>query len=223
MIVDCEIYISKKPVDGVNYGLRELAALEDEAGVDYAILMPEPTMRPDNSWLRDVASGQKRFLPCACINPGFGEEGVREFETAVKEWGFRGLKLMPPKHGFRIVDKPVYPLMRKAAELGVPVSIHSGQDYCHPLEIAALAMEFPQVPVIMDHMGYRYYSREAVIAGKLAKNVYLATTAVMEPSVIKTAVDTLGPGRVVFGSNGPTVPPIIQIMVIKRAGLSPEA
>ncbi|HBY92588.1 MAG TPA: hypothetical protein DEP84_01275 [Chloroflexi bacterium] len=219
MIIDCEVYLAPEQRDG----LEGLIALEDEAGIDMAVLMPEPTLRPANAWLRDQAAGHPRFILCASINPQVGTEEVEEFKTAVRDWGFRGLKLMPPKHGYRIIEKKVYPLMEAAAELDVPVSIHSGQQFCHPLEIAALAADFPTVPVVMDHMGYRYYVREAIIAAERTPNIYLATTAVMEAGMIASAIKAVGPHRVLFGSNGPSVIPVIQLEVVRRTGLDAEA
>lgn len=218
MIIDVELYLNPKASTA-----EELAKLEQKAGIDLAVLMPEPTLRPDNAAVRDAAAQFSMFLPCACVNPKLGQEAVEEFETTVKEWGFRGLKLMPPKHGYRIVEDIVYPLLQKATELDVPVSIHSGQEPCHPADIGFMALEFPNIPVIMDHMGYRYFVRQAILAAKHAPNLYLATTAVPEPNFIKNAVSKLGPERVVFGSNGPGMPPDLQLEVIRRAGLGPEA
>jgi predicted TIM-barrel fold metal-dependent hydrolase len=218
VIIDVELYLSPKASTA-----EELAKLEQEAGIDLAVLMPEPTLRPDNAAIRDAAAQFSMFLPCTCVNPQLGQEAVEEFETAVKEWGFRGLKLMPPKHGYRIVEDIVYPLLQKATELGVPVSIHSGQEPCHPADIGFMALEFPDISFIMDHMGYRYFVRQAILAAKHAPNLYLATTAVPEPNFIKNAVSKLGPERVVFGSNGPGMPPDLQLEVIRRAGLGTEA
>lgn len=218
MIIDVELYLNPKASTA-----EELAKLEQEAGIDLAVLMPEPTLRPDNATLRNAAAQFSMFLPCACVNPKLGQEAVEEFETAVKEWGFRGLKLMPPKHGYRVVEDIVYPLLQKATELNVPVSIHSGQEPCYPADIGFMALEFPDIPFIMDHMGYRYFVRQAILAAKHAPNLYLATTAVPEPNFIKNAVSKLGPERVVFGSNGPGMPPDLQLEVIRRAGLGPEA
>jgi len=219
MIVDVEIYLNPRKGPSV----QELASLEKQAGIDIAILMPDPSLRPDNAAIHDAASQCPMFLPCACVNPQYGQEAVAEFEKAVKEWGFRGLKLMPPKHGYRIVEEIVYPLLEKASELGVPVSVHSGQESCTPADIGLMALEFPKVPFIMDHMGYRYSVRQAILAARHAPNLYLATTAVPEPGFIKDAVSKLGPERVLFGSNGPSMPPDLQLEVIRRARLGAEA
>lgn len=218
MIIDVELYLNAK-----SSNIEELVTLEKEAGIDFAVLMPEPTMRPDNASMHTVVKELKNFLPCGCVNPNFGKEAVDELETAVTDWGFKGLKLMPPKHGYRVVDQIVYPLLEKARDLKIPVSIHSSQEQCHPSDIGLMALEFPEVTFIMDHMGYRYFTRQAILAARHAPNLFLATTAVPEPGFIKTAVKALGPERVLFGSNGPGMPPDIQIEVIRRAKLGSEA
>jgi hypothetical protein len=218
MIIDVELYLN-----GKSSNAEQLVTLEKDAGIDFAVLMPEPKLRPDNASMHTAVKDIKMFLPCACVNPNFGKEAVDEFETSVKEWGFRGLKLMPPKHGYRIVDQSVYPLLEKARQLSIPVSVHSSQEQCHPCDIGFMALEFPEVTFIMDHMGYRYFARQALLAAKHAPNLYLATTAVPEPEFIKNAVKALGAERVLFGSNGPTMPPDIQIEIIRRVKLSPEA
>ena len=218
MIIDVELYLNAKSSNA-----EQLMTLEKEAGIDLVVLMPEPTMRPDNASMHTVVKDLKMFMPCACVNPNYGKDAVDEFETSVKEWGFRGLKLMPPKHGYRIVDQIVYPLLEKARELNVPVSVHSSQEQCHPCDIGFMALEFPEVTFIMDHMGYRYFARQAILAAKHAPNLFLATTAVPEPEFIKNAVKALGPERVLFGSNGPGMPPDLQLEVIHRAKLGAEA
>ncbi|MGQ9494508.1 MAG: amidohydrolase family protein [Anaerolineae bacterium] len=224
MIIDCEVYNVTKPLAGKSFGLPGLLQLAREAGVDRTVLMPDGGIRPDNHGLAEMVTAspeaREHFVLCAWLNPHFGEEAVRELEIAVKEWGFRGLKLMPTHHNFRAVSQVPYPLMRKAEELKIPVSIHSGTFFCYPLEIMVLADAFPNVPVIMDHMGYRYYVAEAIAAARRATNVYLATTAVMEPHWIRQAVRELGAERVLFGSNAPHVWPTTQLLVIHQAELT---
>lgn len=222
MIFDCEVYLLDTPIAGKVYDLPALESLMDEAGIDRAVLMPPVVMKPDNRWLVEQIQGNSRFIPCALLNPHFGDKAVEELETGVREWGIQGLKLMPTKHGFHVARNFAHPLMAKCAELGIPVSIHSEGGYAHPLAIAALAQEFPEVPVIMDHMGYRYWVTDAIEAAKHVPNIYLATTAVMEPHFIAQAIDNVGVERIVFGSNGPLAIPKMQLEVIKFLQLSPE-
>lgn len=222
MILDCELYLLDFPVAGRSYNISALESLLDEAGIDRAVLMPPVTMKPDNYWMIEQMQGNPRFIPCALLNPHFGDKAVAELEIGVREWDIQGLKLMPTKHGFHVASNLAHPLMAKCAELGIPVSIHSEGGYAHPLAIAALARAFPDVPVIMDHMGYRYWVTDAIEAARQVPNIYLATTAVMEPHFIDRAINSVGVERIVFGSNGPLAIPKMQLEVIKFLQLSPE-
>lgn len=224
MIFDCESYLVNQPLAGKRFGLDGLEKLCRDGGVAKAVVISEIGVQPYNRQLAEMLAaypGSKDFfLPCAWINPNFGEASVSELETCVKEWGFVALKLMPTHHFVRLVGTGAHALMRKVQELKIPVTIHSGTFLGHPLEIAVLAQAFPDVPIVMDHMGYRYYVAEALAAAKQAPNIYLATTAVMEPHWIRLAVKEIGADRVVFGSNAPYVWPATQLDVIRQAELS---
>lgn len=228
MIVDCEVYYHgpNESLGGKVFGIEALEELCREAGVDKAVLMPAPTFYPRNQLvaevLRSPAGARGRFVGCALVNPHLGGDAVGELERAVKEWGFRAAKLMPTLHAINLVGRIAHPMMRKAQELRIPVTIHSAGSPAHPLEIGVLAEAFPDVPVIMDHMGYRNYVGAAIAAAKRTANLYLMTTAVMEPHCIRDAVREIGAHRVVFGSNGPAIRPSTQILVIKQAELAPE-
>ena len=244
MIVDCELYYHGRddappssPGETAPSGagraagarspseVEQLDTLCRDAGVDRAVLMPSPTFRPRNRLVAgalDAAPGARaRFVGCALVNPHFGGDAVDELELAVREWGFRAAKLMPTLHAVNLVGRLAHPVMGKARELGVPVTIHSAESPAHPLEIGVLAEAFPDVPVIMDHMGYRNHAGAAIAAAKRAPNLYLMTTAVMEPHYIRDAVRELGADRVVFGSNGPAGPPAVQLTIVRQAELAP--
>lgn len=227
MIIDCELYYhgpNEAAADAAAAEVERLDALCREAGVDRAVLMPTPTFRPRNravaGALEAAPRSRGRFVGCALINPHFGGDAVAELERAVAEWGFRAAKLMPTLHAVNLVGALAHPVMRKAREFGIPVTIHSGESPAHPLEIGALAEAFPDVPVIMDHMGYRNHVGAAIAAAARAANLYLMTTAVMEPHYIRDAVRALGADRILFGSNGPSVPPALQLAVVRQAELA---
>src|SRR5258708_39626783 len=92
--------------------------------------------------------------------------------------------------------------MMLARELGLVVNIHSGSEISHPLAIGALARRFPDVTVLMDHMGYREWSSDAIEAARDNPDLFLGTTsASFEPSTIDRAGRELVPGRVGDGAD----------------------
>jgi predicted TIM-barrel fold metal-dependent hydrolase len=200
--------------------IAELIAAQDAAGVELICVKPPSDDPPDNRWLHRLIEGNRRLIGVAIVNPRRGASAVADLEEAVQEFGFRGLKLMPTVYGYPIEDAVVDPVMGKAGELGVPVTIHSGGIHCMPAEIALLAARHPDVPVIMDHMGYRYYVGQAIAAAKLLPNVYLGTaTANNEPGAVMAALRELGPERVVYGSNWPASYPDLAVAALERLKL----
>ena len=100
--MDFEIYLVKGEVAGVHYGVREMLKLLDDAGIQYAAVMSVALYKPDNRWVAERLKGQPRLLGTCCVNPNFGDKAVAEFEKGLKEWGTKGLKLMPTRHGYYI-------------------------------------------------------------------------------------------------------------------------
>lgn len=222
--MDFEFYYSRRLVNGRELTIDDILTMEDQAGIDVFVLMPPPDHRPDNRRVVEAIQGIDRIIGCCQVNPHFGQEAVHELERAVLEWGMKSLKLMPTIHGYPIEDTLVDPLMRKARELGIPVNIHSGTHNAMPLEIAALAKRYPDVPIIMDHMGYRFAVSQAIMAAKWHPNIWLGTTIVnSEPWLVGMALRELGPHRIVFGSNGPSCFPDLAVESILRLNLGQEA
>ena len=83
-------------------------------------------------------SGEIEAFEKTVRNAGFYPARMTaEEDEAVRTLGFKGLKLMPSVYGYPIESAVVDPVMRKAAELRIPVTIHSGGIHCMPAEIAA--------------------------------------------------------------------------------------
>ena len=226
MRIDCEVHIGEFSGDpyvwlGHPVGASDLEVVMDQYGIDMAIVMAPTEQFPDNRSLAQALVGHERLLSFAVINP-FGEgAGVPELRRAVTEWGMRGLKLMPLRHGYEIDGRAAWKLMETASELKVPVSIHSGAQFCLPWQIAHLARHFPDVPVIMDHMGWRYYVDGAINVAQEVPSIYLETALVAMPGYIRMAVDKVGANRVIYGCDYPTGHPAPMIECIKAAKLAP--
>jgi uncharacterized protein len=78
----------------------------------------------------------------------------------------RLLKIMPAIYQVHLTGPVARELMTLARELGLVVNIHSGSEISYPLAIGALARRFPDVPVLMDHVGYREWVSDGIEAAR---------------------------------------------------------
>lgn len=217
-----------------NLDLNALLALEDEASMDVAVVMPTPQPDPRNAELADVIRGNPRALGCALVHPT-EHAPILQVKYAAAEWGMPGIKLMPAIHNYNVDDPIVRPVVEAARDFGLIVSIHSGPNNCHPNRIGNVASWVPETPVIMDHMGFPDDLDAAISVAKSYKNVYLGTTILrfhrrwgndpdtVVPTEVQTAIDQLGPERIVFGSNLPEYRPIQVVKALKRLELGEDA
>jgi len=222
MILDYETYWT--PAGGGN--LERLIKLFDEASPDYRAVLfpPSRDVHPRNRGLHEALTAfpqRERFIPCAYINPNL-YDAVGELETAVERYGFRGIKLMPTIHRYNVDSEVTRPVMEKARDLGIPVTIHSSGDGGYPRLISRLAGEHPEVPIIMDHSGYRYFQGEAIEAGKANENIYFGLSLVAEPPFIDRIASEVGADRLIFGSNAAGGIPRIGLMVFDYTNLTEE-
>jgi uncharacterized protein len=153
--------------------------------------------------------------------PGYVEETARLLDDP----RFRGIKLHPTLDGFHPNDPSIHPLMELLAERDLPVLIHCGHPvYSLPWSIEELIVAFPQVKVILGHMGHCnvIYINGAIAVAARNANVYLETSGMPMHTKIKEAVERVGPDRVLFGSDIPFHHPKVEIDRVRLAGLTPE-
>ena len=222
--MDFEIYLpSEASAEERRAALANLAHWEDLAGIEMAVVMPAPTPAPNSRAVVETLNGDPRWIPCAQVNPN-APGAADEVRHAVTALGCRMLKVMPALYNAPPAGAAVLALMDIARELGVIVNIHSGGNHSHPLEIGAVARRYPEVPIIMDHMGYRNDGRAAILAAQDNPNIYLGTTiAAFEPPFVATALAEVGPERIIFGSNAPALYPDLAVEALRRAHLGTEA
>jgi predicted TIM-barrel fold metal-dependent hydrolase len=217
--VDFEAYLNEEYDGGKPFDIATLLQMEDEAGIDVAVVMPanaqagtrQTYLQPDNQRVADAIRGNRRCIGCATINPTLGDENTQRQLAIMRDNGFGGAKLMAVLHKYNIDDPVVDPVMAALRESGLVASIHSGPDNVHPNRIGNVAKRFPEVPIIMDHMGYPDATEDAIRVAEECPNVYLGTTILRffkppeaaYPTAVAEAVRRVGPERVVWGSNLP--------------------
>ena len=227
MSIDCEMHIGAFKGDpyvwlGHDVTAEELEKLMDEYELDMSVVMAPTKDFPDNEGLAKAIKNHSRLIGWAVVNPYGPGGGVPELERCVKELGMRGLKLQPLRHGYEVDGDAAIKVMECAERLGVPVAIHSGAQFCLPWQIGDLARKFPTVPVIMNHMGYRYYVDGAINVAMTTPNIYLDTVLVSMPGYLSMAVNKIGAHRVIYGSDYPTGHPRPMIAALQVCGISAE-
>jgi len=182
---------------------------------------------PDNAVTRDaLAAHPGSFAGIAWLDPNQGEAAVEEFETLVDRHGFSGLKLHPLFNAYTANDAVVFPLMECARKRDLPVFIHSGHPpFSLPWSIGQLAEAFPDVRIVMVHMGHGHgvYIQAAIDTAKKFSNIYLENSGMPMHTKIREAYTMVGADRVFWGSDAPFHHYAVEILRTEVSGLDETA
>jgi predicted TIM-barrel fold metal-dependent hydrolase len=163
-------------------------------------------------------------IPFCSIDPHRGAEGVHEAKQLVSQKLVRGLKLHPPIQQFSPDDKLAYPLYEVFAEARLPVVFHTGHSgigtgmpggggirlkYGNPMPIDDVAVDFPDLPIIMAHPSFPWQD-EAISICLHKPSVYIDLSGwspkYFSPTLVQYANSRLK-NKVLFGSDYPHITP----------------
>jgi len=193
----------------------------DENGVDYAValaeLSPITTGMLSNEAVAELCRGIDRLIPFCNVNPFLVADLAGELERYVTEMGFRGLKLYPTYHHFYANSNRIYPLYAKAQELGIPVMVHTGSSifrgarlkYGDPLYMDDVAVDFPDLTLLLVHSGRGFWYDRAYFLTKLHANVYMEISGLPPQRLLEYFPELERVAdKVIFGSDWPGMPHI---------------
>jgi predicted TIM-barrel fold metal-dependent hydrolase len=156
----------------------------DKAGVEKAVLLGQDAhATPNTSFkqytmshqelLRIARQGKDRFVPFAGVDPNAGVQAKRELRRAIKELGFRGLKIHSSANSVYPNDRrKMYPLYETCQEFGLPILFHTGTTglgdceikYSKPEYLDEVSQDFPDLRIIMAHFGWPWMNVAIAIA-----------------------------------------------------------
>ena len=185
----------------------------DTHNVDMALVNAFPGAITNEQLSKVVKEHQTRLVGFAWIdNPLDAKESVREFEEAVNVLGLKGLKLHPGLQGFSPADPRIYPLIREAAELSIPIFIHMAPwplgtfEYHKPEHLHTLKEHVPDATIMVGHIAYQRFMDLLILMWAPGIHVETSNGLEMIASLhgIKFAerlIRRMGVNRVVFGSD----------------------
>ena len=209
----------------VKIDIDKLIKQMDEYEIEKVILCG--TGSHDNENVANAYTKYKeRVLPIVYTNPCEGKDAVEKIYNYVNRKNFRGIKLNPLKDAYVADSEILDPIMEAAEELNIPVFIHCGHPpYSLPWSIALLAERFPNVKVVMIHMGHGHgvYIDASLKMARRYNNLYLEMSGMPMESKIREAYETVGSDRIFFGTDAPFHNPSIEIQKVLTCGLEESA
>ncbi|MEU2001872.1 amidohydrolase family protein [Rhodococcus sp. NPDC019627] len=164
------------------------------------------------------------LLPFASVDPGRGAAGVKWAKRLIDEHKVRGFKFHPSEQAFYPNDRSAYPLYEVIAEAGLPALFHSGQTgvgagqrggggirlkYSNPLFLDDVAVDFPDMPIIIAHPSFPWQDEALAVAGHKPQ-VYIDLSGWSPkyfPENLVAQVNSLLKRKVLFGSDFPAITP----------------
>lgn len=214
MIVDGDTHISFEPKDKA-VTAEELISRMDEAGVDKALSTLQCGIDVDeecdyeglNKYVyEETKKYSDRLIPLGWVNPRLwpARESIRQLHIQVEDYGFKAIKLNGMENYFDLLDtERSIPIIEELAKTGTMVAFHCGNDdRTNPKKVAVIAKMYPELPVLLIHMGITL-NDDAIRAAEANKNITLIGSNLQDYSYVRKAIDILGSRRVCFGSDAP--------------------
>ena len=178
-----------------------------------------------------VARHPSRFVGFFMVNPLAPDVAAR-LDRGFSEHGLRCACLFPAMHKYRLDDERVRHVFEAAERHKAAVFVHCGVltvgvrsklglrspfdlRLGDPLAAAAMAGAFPSVPVLIPHFGAGFF-REALMAAAQCPNIHFDTSSsnawmqyypgLSLVSVLRQALDVVGPQRLLFGTDSSFFP-----------------
>ena len=189
----------------------------ERAGVAKSVLFAcdAPVIYASNEYVAGLCSKYPdRLIGFASVDP-HKKNAADIIESAIKDLGLKGIKFHPPLQKFYPNDKMLFPVYKKAVELNVPVVFHVGTtpfgamvrlDQANPILLDEVACEFPEMKIILTHLGTLWHNEAFMVAEK-NPNVYLDTAAYIyeiKQLLTKDTIDRIGHKKFIFGTDYPT-------------------
>ena len=202
----------------------------DRHGVSKAVLIAS-VPGDESSVTAAVTRHPDRFHGYFMVNP-MQPSPEMPVAAGLSSGGLHGICLFPSMHRFSVQDSRLTPLYEIIAshpgsivfvhfgaltigvrkKLGLPS--HFDMRYSNPLDLHAIAMQFPQLNFVVPHFGAGLF-REALMLCDLCPNVYLDTSSsnswmkyegLTLKDVFKRALQVCSAGRLLFGSDSSFFP-----------------
>jgi predicted TIM-barrel fold metal-dependent hydrolase len=223
-------------------GAKEMLASMDAGQVDKSVIFGFPwqdsiLFKKHNDYISEVVNRYPhRFIGLGCFDP-FSDGAAEETHRCLQEGGLSGIgELAFYQSGIENSSLArLEPVMEICRDRNLPVLIHTNEPIGHKYpgktpntlaQIYQLIDTFPQNKIVLAHWGggLFFFSLLKKEVKQRLNRVYFDTAAspyLYDPNVYRLAIELVGEGKILFGSDFPLLPPARYFDEMKAAGLSP--
>jgi len=229
MIIDCHTHINNyhnEKVDSLSECLDNLQKEMKRNRVDCAVILTSYKVTPGRPSTREVVKATRDLKHLTVVAGmsflNYTPDDIAEVKEYLQEKSVRGLKLYPGYEPFFPSDPRMRPVFELAAEYNVPVMIHTGDTfsakgklkYSHPLNIDEVAVDFPDVNIVICHLGnpwfrdtmevvYKNANVHTDISGLVLGDFTDRFEAYMRKQFSEMMLYGLEPDKVMYGTDWP--------------------
>jgi uncharacterized protein len=182
---------------------------------------PRPGAVSNDEMLEAAARHPDVFIPFVYIDVWREHAGADEAKRLI-DAGARGFKFHPPSGGYYANDQRLYELYEVIAAAKLPALFHTGQTavgqgsgagggvrlkYGNPIYLDDVAVDFPDMPIIMAHPSFPW-QEEALAIALHKQQVYIDLSGWSPkyfPPLLVQYANTLLKNKVLFGSDHPMI------------------
>jgi len=194
--------------------VEQIVDAMDENHVDASLIMPlggenDRSVTEVHDQIYDATQEYPgRLFGIAAPNPHLGTEFVHEeMNRTAQELDFKYAKLHTLAWGVDPTSEIAYDFYDAATANDMPVMVHTGphgMPFSVPGMLMPVAEDYPDMPIILAHMGGAYtLTQEAILMAERYDNLYLDTTLAMN-MYIRRALEDVGAGRIIMAAEHST-------------------
>jgi len=136
-------------------------------------LATDPSANVNDLTAEFVRGHPDRLIGFLSVHP-FAPNALEEIERGTSDLGLRGIKLGPNYQNFDPLCPEARAIYERAQALGLPMLFHQGTSpiraapirYAHPLLMDEIATAFPELRIVMAHMGHPWQADTIVVIRK---------------------------------------------------------
>jgi predicted TIM-barrel fold metal-dependent hydrolase len=130
-----------------------------------------------------VGKHPDKFVGFACLDPRM-PDCMDLLEHAIEDLDLKGVKFGPIYNGVSLLDPRMDPIYRYCLRKNLPLTMHMGTTYVpnapaelgRPIYVDTVAMQYPELKLVMAHMGHPWYE-ECIVVARKQPNVYCEVSA----------------------------------------------